>query len=289
MKFQATSFALSAAIGLGAIAIANGAVAEEFKDPVIARVNGDAIYKSEVLMFFQSLPDQYKQMPIGVLFPQLRAALVDRRIISQQAKKENLGDDEAVKRQMAFFLDGVLQDRYLDKHVRAKLTEQRLRKIYDDTIAKQKPEDEVHARHILLENEEDAKAVIAEIKGGADFAETAKKRSKGPSAPRGGDLGFFAKAAMVPEFAEAAFAMKAGEVSESAVKTQFGWHVIKVEARREGKNPSFEDSVDKIRTAEAQKISLELMAELRSDAKIEEFNDDGSEIKPIVKPKAKSE
>ncbi len=289
MRLATTSIAVSAVIGLGALSIAQGAIAEEIKDPVIAKVNGDAIYKSEVLMFFQSLPDQYKRMPIGVLFPQLRSALVDRRIISQQARKEEFDKDETVQRQMAFFLDGVLQERYLNKYVRAKLTEEHLRSIYDDTIAKQTPEDEVHARHILLENEEDAKAVIAEIKGGADFAETAKKRSKGPSAPRGGDLGFFAKAAMVPEFATAAFAMKAGEVSEQAVKTQFGWHVIKVEARREGKNPSFEESADQIRSEEGQKISMELMASLRSGAKIEEFNDDGSEIKPIVKPETKTE
>jgi peptidyl-prolyl cis-trans isomerase C len=130
----------------------------------------------------------------------------------------------------------------------------------------------------LLETEEDAKAVIAELKGGADFAETAKAKSTGPSADNGGDLGFFTKGRMVPEFSEAAFAMKVGEVSSTPVQTQFGWHVIKVDDRRQAPPPSFEESVDQLRDEGARQIIAAELVSLREGLEIKTFNLDGSEI-----------
>jgi len=263
------------------------------KDDVVASVNGTPVYSSEINMLFQSLPDQYKRMPMQMLFPQLVDAVIDRKIVSQIAEKEGLLADETVRKRLTFTRDSILQDMYLGKKIQAEFSEAKLRKIYEEESANVKPEEEIHARHILLKTEEEAKAVIAELDKGADFAELAKSKSTGPSGPRGGDLGFFERKTMVPAFATAAFAMKVGEYSKAAVKTDFGWHVIKVEARRPGKKPTFEEASPEIRARETQKFSVELMTKLRSEADIKRFNEKGEEVKPEAKPaegeKAKTE
>ncbi|NJO38685.1 MAG: hypothetical protein HC871_15110, partial [Rhizobiales bacterium] len=122
--------------------------------------------------------------------------------------------------------------------------------------------EEVRARHILLASEDDAKAVIAELEGGADFSELAKEKSTGPSGPQGGDLGYFKKGQMVPEFGDAAFAMDVGSTSAAPVKTQFGFHVIKVEDKRKVE-PSFEETEPQIRQEVARAIVTALVEDLR--------------------------
>jgi peptidyl-prolyl cis-trans isomerase C len=268
------------------------AEAKSAKDEIIATVNGTPVYNSEVAMMYNSLPDQYKRMPMPMLFPQLVDAIIDRKIVSQTAEKEGLLEDETVARRLTFTRDSVLQDMYIGRKIAAELSEVKLMKIYQEEAAKHKAEDEVHARHILVKTEDEAKAVVAELDKGADFAELAKTKSTGPSGPRGGDLGFFEKKTMVPEFAAAAFAMKVGEYSKVAVKTEFGYHVIKVEARRPGKKPTFDEVMPEIRAREAQKFSVALMTKLRAAADIKRLDADGNEIKaeakkPAAKPTAK--
>ena len=264
-------------------------------DDVIATVNGTAVYNSEVAMMYQSLPDQYKRMPMQMLFPQLVDAIIDRKIVSQIAEKEGMLKDPKVARRLTFTRDSILQDMFIGQHIAKVLTEDKLLKIYEEEAAKHEAEDEVHARHILLKTEDEAKAVIAELDKGGDFVELAKSKSTGPSGPRGGDLGFFEKKTMVPAFAAAAFAMKVGEYSKVAVKTEFGFHVIKVEARRPGKKPTFEETMPEIRAREAQKASVALMTTLRQSAEIKRFDENGEEIKAepkkpeAKKPEAKTE
>ena len=249
------------------------------KDDVIATVNGMPVYNSEVAMLYQSLPDQYKRMPMQVLFPQLVDAIIDRKIVSQVAEKEGMLNDPTVSKRLTFTRDSILQDMYIGKHIAKVLTEDKLLKIYEEEAAKHEAEDEVHARHILLKTEEEAKAVIAELGKGGDFVELAKTKSTGPSGPRGGDLGFFEKKTMVPAFAAAAFATKVGEYTKTAVKTEFGYHVIKVEARRPGKKPTFEETMPEIRSREGQKASVALLTKLRQSAEIKRFDENGQEIK----------
>jgi len=275
------------AAGLSVAVAAPSWAADEPKkapvDNVVASVNGEPVYQSDVNLLYQSLPEQYKRMPQAQINDQLVSAVIDRKIIAQAAIKDGMESDEEVKKRINFYREGVLQDRYLTVNVEARLTGAKLREIYDALNAKTVPEDEVHARHILVEKEDEAKAIIVELEGGADFVELAKTKSTGPSGPRGGDLGFFKKQAMVPAFAEAAFAMKAGEFTKTAVKTEFGWHIIKVEARRPGKNPTFEDSVAEIRGNEGQKVSVAMIEGLRKSAAIKRFDKDGKEIKPAAK------
>jgi peptidyl-prolyl cis-trans isomerase C len=143
-----------------------------------------------------------------------------------------------------------------------------MRKLYDESVKKLTPEKEVRARHILVDSEDKAKEILAKLKAGGDFVALAKENSKDPGAATGGDLGYFTKSQMVPEFAEAAFKLEKGQLSDP-VKTQFGWHIIKVEDTRDRPVPAFEAVKEQIGNFLVQKAQTELVMKLRSEAKIE--------------------
>jgi peptidyl-prolyl cis-trans isomerase C len=179
----------------------------------------------------------------------------------------------------------VLQHAYLEKKVRTEVTEAALKARYEQMLKTQPPEEEVHARHILVPTEAEAKAALEEIKKGADFAEVSKKRSTGPTAATGGDLGFFTKDKMVPPFAEAAFKLQPGQVTEAPVQTQFGWHIIKVEARRKAEPPKFEDVRGQVHEMMTGEVVEKVVADLRKGAKIEtlDWPQDGGKL-PTIAP-----
>jgi peptidyl-prolyl cis-trans isomerase C len=162
-------------------------------------------------------------------------------------------------------------DSLLASEGKAATTDQAMKKVYDDASKQIAGEEEVHARHILVPTEEEAKKVKAELDKGADFAELAKKESKDPGASDGGDLGFFTKDQMVPEFSKVAFALKPGQISDP-VKTQFGWHIIKVEEKRTRKPPSFDQVKGQIETYVQRKAQADYVAKLRAGAKIERMD-----------------
>ena len=139
--------------------------------------------------------------------------------------------DTDFKRKLAFLRNKLLMETLLQTEGKAAVTDEAMRKVYDEAVKQMASEKEVRARHILVETEDEAKAILAELKKGADFAELAKEKSKDPGAAEGGDLGYFTKDQMVPEFAEVAFKLEKGQMSDP-VKTQFGWHIIKVEDKR---------------------------------------------------------
>jgi peptidyl-prolyl cis-trans isomerase C len=259
---------------------AQTAAADAPGDQVVGIVDGDEIRKFEVEMLYQGLPQQFRQLPRQILYAQLLDRLVQRKLAARAARQAGLNDDVEVKRRMAFLGDSVLQERFLLLRIKATLTDARLRAAYEKMTAGLPAGEEVRASHILMKTEEAAKAVIAELAAGADFAATAKARSTGPSASNGGDLGFFGKDQMVKEFAAAAFALETGAITQTPVKTQFGWHVIKLEERRQAPPPSFEESLDKLRDAEARLVVDELNMTLRENADIKLFNPDGSDLLP---------
>jgi peptidyl-prolyl cis-trans isomerase C len=238
------------------------------EDPVAAVVNGEKIYRSEVMFIVSVLPDQFKQMPASALYPQIVERLVDRKLAAQAAKKEGYLDRPDIKRRLQIEQEQVLQDAYLIAKIEESLTDDRLKAAYDKKVAGASKEEEVRARHILLKTEDDAKKVIGELEKGADFAKLATERSVGPTSGNGGDLGFFKKEQMVPPFAEAAFAMKKGDYSHTPVQTQFGWHVIKVEDRRAAKVPSFEDSKEALKEEEARSVAGDVLAKMRQGAEV---------------------
>ena len=193
--------------------------------------------------------------------------LTDLKIVARQAEKDKLGEGADFARRTAYFRDKVLMEALLAKSTKAAVTDEAKKKVYDDAASKQKAEPEVHARHILLATEDEAKAALKRVQDGEDFAKVATELSKDPGG-QGGDLGFFTKEKMVPEFAEVAFKLDVGKISDP-VKSQFGWHVIKVEEKRTKPFPPFDAVKDQISQYVARKSQSDLIMKLREGVNIE--------------------
>ena len=250
-------------------------------DPVVAIVNGTQIKKSDVEAAYTTLPDQYRQMPLEQIFDPLLEQVVTSTLLLAQADQEHVADDPEVKAQLARAHDGVLRDAVVKKAINAGITDEKLRAAY--AAMKSQPGfafEETRAAHILVADEAQAQEIIKQLQGGADFATLAKEKSTDPSAKtNGGDLGYFRREAMVPEFAEAAFTIQPGTIGDKAVKSQFGWHVIKVEDRRQT-IPTFEEKEAELREQLSREIVTALLADVRKGATIEVFNIDGSPKQP---------
>lgn len=258
------------------------------KDPVVATVNGQPIRLSELEVAQQSLPQQYRNMPLQAVFPALLDRIVDSKLVVQEGKKNKVTDDPAFKKRMAFVEDQVMQDFWIQREIARQVTAEKLQKRYEERLKQMPAEEEVHARHILVSTEDEAKALIAELKKGAAFDKLAKEKSTDKaSGAEGGDLGWFKKSDMVKEFADAAFNLKKDELSETPVKTQFGYHVIKLEDRRKAPPPAFEEMADQLREELAREVITAHLDQLRSGAKIEKFAMDGSKPDPTPAPVAK--
>jgi peptidyl-prolyl cis-trans isomerase C len=249
-------------------------------DPVVAKVNGQPIHLSDLKDSVQSLPENLRGVPPQTLFPMLLDQLIDGRALVAEARKTGLDKDPDVQRQLEAAEDRALQTAMLSKQVGPSITDAALRAKYDKEIAGKPGEEEVHAKHILVDNEDQAKKIIAELKGGADFAALAKQYSKDPSAAQqGGDLGFFKKDEMVPEFADAAFALQPGQISPTPVHTQFGWHVIMLVERKRDQPPSFDQARDELRQQIIKDGVKKVVAQARADVSVERFNLDGSPLR----------
>ena len=262
------------------------------KDPVVGRVNGAEIRLSYLESMKQGLPQQYRALPVQLLFPQLLEQAINGKLLSIAGRAAKLGDDPALLKRLAFIKDQLIQNAYLDRLTKAgqaKATEAVLKKRYEAFLKDFKPKEEVRARHILVKTKGDAETIIAALDKGADFAELAKKNSIGPSKSRGGDLGFFSKGQMVPEFSKAAFQLKDGAYTKEPVKSQFGWHVIKVEERRTAKPPTFKDTRDQLSQAIMREHVRAAVDKLRQAAKIERFQVDGSPVKKVAPAKDKKQ
>ena len=246
-------------------------------DPVVARVNGQPILLSEVKAEAENLPPNARAMPPQTLYPMLLEQMIDGRALALEAKKTGIDKDPDVQRQVAAAAERALETALLHRAIDAKLTDAALHARYDADIAGKPGVEEVHARHILVPDEATAKQIIAELAKGGDFAALSKKYSKDPgAAQQGGDLGFFKQDEMVPEFANAAFALQPGQVSPTPVHTQFGWHVIQVLERRQAPPPTFEQARDGLRQKIAQEVVQQQVAQARSGVTVEQFNLDGS-------------
>ncbi len=247
------------------------------EDPVVARVNGAELHRSDIVEALRGLPPQVQQQPMDKLYPALLDQMVGTLLVSQEGRKQKLQNDSEVKKRLALAQDQIIADAYVQRILEKSMTDQKLHARYDKFLKEAPPREEVHARHILVGSEDEAKAVIAELKKGGDFAKLAQEKTTDPSGKTsGGDLGYFTKEDMVPEFADAAFKLKPGEFTQTPVKTQFGWHVIKVEDRRQAKPPTFEQMKPRLANDVSREIVGDKLNELKTAAKIEVFNLDGS-------------
>jgi len=252
-------------------------------DPVVARVNTEEIHLSDIAAVAQSLPAQYHNMPNNVLYPLLLDQAIDRTAIVLQARKQGLDHDPGVQRQMQHAQEQVLADALMRREVTPLVTEDAVRARYDRDVANKPGEEEVHARHILVASEAEANKIIAELKKGGDFVAIAKARSTDSGAAQGGDLGFFKKGDMLPEFAAAAFALKPGQFTDKPVKTQYGWHVIKAEERRTAPPPTYAEAHDGLRQQIIQESVQKVVAEARAGLTVAKFNADGSPMRATDK------
>jgi peptidyl-prolyl cis-trans isomerase C len=240
-------------------------------DAVLAKVNGSEIHQSDLALAEEELGPSLAQMDPATKKENVLAFLIDMKIVAKAAEDKKVENSEDFKKRLAFSRNRLLMDSLLATEGKAATTDEAMKKVYEDASKQITGEQEVHARHILVETEDEAKAVKAELDKGADFAELAKKKSKDPGASDGGDLGFFTKDQMVPEFSAVAFALEPGKISDP-VKSQFGWHIIKVEEKRNRTAPDFNQVKSQIETYVTRKAQADYVAKLREAAKVERMD-----------------
>ena len=263
------------------------------KDPVVAKVNGTEVRQSD-LAIAEEEAGQIPPMSPEAKQDYLVQFWADMILVSKAAEAKKMGDTAAFKRRLEFDRNKLLMEALLQSVAKNALTDAEMHKVYDEAVKQMGQEKEVHARHILFrapagddkagkEAEDKAKAVVARLKKGEDFAKIATELTEDPSGKaNGGDLGYFSKEQMVPEFSDAAFALAKGEVS-GPVKSQFGWHVIKAEDSRVKPQPKFEEVKPQIEQYVARKAQAELVTKLRADAKIERMDKPAAPADPAKK------
>ena len=240
----------------------------QISEGTVATVDGIVITYHDVSLVEDELMAVYGQLPEEQRFQTLVGYMVNRILASEAAKRAGLDNDADVAKIKAFMERKALQDVYIAKMLMERVREEDVTAYYDKEIKNGPVEEEVRARHILLDNREAADAVLADLENGADFAALAKERSKGPSGPSGGDLGYFSKQSMVPAFSDAAFKLAAGETSPP-VQTQFGWHVIRVEDRRNRPVPPFDQVRDQIYQLLISEAQRDIYDEMRAKASVD--------------------
>jgi len=280
MKYHVlgTTAGLLAFFILAVSAVSLGPVRADDDDQVVATVDGEKIYLGEVKTARKSLPEQYQKVSFEMIYQTLVDSIVDSKLASNNARIRNFDQNVAFKKQMRRIEDQMLQRIVLTHEMEAVITDEALEKSYAGLVKSFVDKEEVRARHILVKTEKEAKEIIEKIQGGADFSAMAKEKSIGPSGAGGGDLGFFAKGQMVPEFDKVVFDMNAGELFSDPVNTQFGFHVIKVEERRKKQVPSFEEVKEQLRAEMSQSLGAAYVEGLRKKARIVRFTLDGSTV-----------
>jgi peptidyl-prolyl cis-trans isomerase C len=243
-------------------------------DKIVAKVNGKPITETDLKFAEGELGSELGSLPPEVKRRALAEYLIDNMLFSEAAEAEKLGSTPEFEEQMNYLRQRLLREQYFEKTLKGTVSEEEAKKIYDTRIASMKTEDEVAARHILVDSEEKAKELRAKIVAGADFAEVAKENSTDPgSKDQGGLLGYFTKGQMVPEFDDAVFKMLEGDVSEP-VKTNFGWHIIKLEDRRLKEPPTFDPVKASIMNSLVVRKAQEKATELREKASVDYVDPD---------------
>ncbi len=262
--FRPTFFAaaaLAAAVSFQAPAFAQD-------NPVIAKVGSVEIHQSDLDTALANLSPQYQQMPEDQKKIAALSQLIDVKLVAKKAEAAGLQNSDDFKKRMAYLQERELHNAYLRDQF-DKLSNDEIKARYEKEIAALPKEEEVHARHILVKTEEEAKDIIKQLDAGKDFVELAKEKSEDTSKSDGGDLGYFTKGRMVPEFEEAAFGLEKGAYTKTPVKSQFGWHVIKVEDKRDAQPPAFEQVEPQVRQIVMQEKYSQIIDEAKKQEKVE--------------------
>ncbi len=245
------------------------------QNPVVARVDGHEIRWADVLTSADDLPERYRDQ-IESVFPALLDRLVDIRLLADAARDQGVAEEETVRRSLVSYEDKLLSGLLLERYLADEVTTAKVRERYDSLVAVRRANREMRARHILVETEEEAQSLIAKLDGGAVFPTLAREHSIGPSAGRGGDLGYFFARRMEPAFAEALLDLEPGVYTPKPVETDFGWHVILLVDRRDDDVPSFLDMQAQLRQEVTKEAIGRLIGSLRQSADLEMFPEDGA-------------
>ena len=235
----------------------------------VGSVNGTPMYLDEVMQLTEQLPDEYRRQPLESYYPNLVAEIANTKLGAKAATDANLQDNELVQDAIRIATERILAEAYFATEMRKMVTDEEVQAAYDRFIADSDSREEISARHILVNEKEEAVDLIAKLNDGADFATLAQEFSTGPSGPKGGDLGYFGRGQMVPDFETAAFGLEIGTFTSQPVQTQFGWHVIKLEDKRTQPAPTLEEMRSQIGQGLSQQALARLIEELRKDAEID--------------------
>lgn len=236
----------------------------------VGTVNDVPIYLDEVMQLTEQLPDEYRRQPLETYYPNLVAEIANTKLGAVAAREAKLQDNPLVADAIRLATERLLAEAYFATEIRKVVTEDEINAAYQRFVSDSDSREEISARHILVDDEQAALDLIAKLEDGADFAALAQEFSTGPSGPKGGDLGYFGRGQMVPDFEAAAFALEIGTFTARPVQTQFGWHVIKLEDKRTQPAPSLDDMRQQIGQSLSQQALARLIEELRKDAVITE-------------------
>ena len=262
------------------LALSSGASAK-----VLATVNGAEITDDDVAVAKEDIgPGLPAQLEGAARDNYVLDYLIDGKLVAQKALADKMDQTADFAKKVAYYREKLMMEALLGKVAAEAATDAAIQKAYDEVAKLQKPEAEVHARHILVETEADAKKVLQRLKDGEDFTKVATEVSKDPGS-KGGDLGWFTKDRMVPEFADAAFKLEPNQISEP-VKSQFGWHIIQTLEKREKKFPSLAEVKDQVARYVVQKAQSDMIVGLREKAKIERFDKPVDPTPPAAAPDA---
>ena len=253
-----------------AILLMTGVAGQSFaQSKVIAKVGDAEITEQELTFATADLGEQFAKIPEDKRRGAILSALIDIKLLAEKAREAGTDQEQLFQSQMAFVKSRALHNLYFQKNIVEQISDEEVKARFDKEIAAMTPAKQIRARHILLKGEDEARAVIAELDGGADFVELAKEKSTGPSGPNGGDLDYFGKGQMVPEFEAAAFALENGQYTKEPVKTQFGFHVIKKEDERDEPLPTFESAKDQVRQIVMREKYFDTVQKAREAIKVE--------------------
>ena len=233
---------------------------------VVATIGEDNIYMSEIKDYAKAIP-QLAELPFEVVYPQLLETVVDSRVLKTAATKAGIPQRATIQQAIELAADQIIAQTYLDERLQARATDARLRELYQEELKNFKPVTEVHARHILVKSEQEARDILIQLRAGASFAMSANKYSLDKSSTDG-DLGYFTEEMMIPEFGKAVFALKKGQISEP-IKTPFGWHIVLVEDRRLSEPPPFEDVKDELHNLLMKNDISQVLAEERAKLNVQ--------------------
>ena len=266
-------YAAMAVVAMAAMAVPTLAHAKAEDSGVAAVVNGDKITKSQVEGFMKA--NNVKSEDEPKVYPVVVNQIIDEKLLQEAAKQSNVENSPEFQQRLAAAKEALVKQVYLENYLKDKVNDKAVKAEYEKLKKDNKGKEEIHARHILVKTEEEAKKVIADLDSGAKFEDLAKERSSDPSAKSGGDIGYFAKGELVPAFSDAAFKLKPGTYTKEPVKSQFGWHVIMVEDKRERVIPEQKVIEDRLRNGLAQEAVKKLIQSLSAKADIKRFDMDG--------------